>query len=92
VNTEAVTSVSTGDSLSFQSGDQFSTYDEDHDRSDSNCAVTYKGGWWYNSCYKSNLNGKYYYGGIIAEDGIAWSTLTGNQYSLKTTEMKIRPV
>jgi len=85
--------VSTGDSLTCQLGQQFSTYDEDHDLWSNNCAVTYKGAWWYNACHHSNLNG-YYYGGPHTSfaDGVEWYEWTGLFYSLKTTEMKIRPV
>ncbi len=49
-----------GDSLSFHSGSPFSTYDADHDASGSNCAVTFKGAWWYVACHASNLNGILY--------------------------------
>jgi ficolin len=34
--------------LAFNNGMPFSTYDNDNDRSSSNCALG--GGWWYNAC------------------------------------------
>ena len=38
----------------------FSTRDRDNDKSEVNsCAGNMKGGWWYNKCTKSNLNGEY---------------------------------
>ena len=36
---------------------KFSTPDNDNDkRGGSNCAVTYKSGYWYNNCGSSNIN------------------------------------
>lgn len=36
----------------------FSTYDVDNDKtSELNCASDYLGGWWFNDCYESFLNG-----------------------------------
>ena len=47
------------DSLAYHNGRYFSTYDRDNDVSSStNCAGTYKGGWWYGSCRHSVLNGQ----------------------------------
>ena len=82
-----------------QLGHQFSTYDQNNSPppSPGNCAVLFKGAWWYGSytccCHLSNLNG-FYYGGPHTSfaDGIEWYTWTGHYYSLKTTEMKIRPI
>ncbi|XP_061170838.1 fibroleukin-like [Saccostrea echinata] len=40
------------------SGMYFSTLDRDNDRNTKiNCAVKYKGGWWFNACYTAFLNG-----------------------------------
>ena len=71
----------------------FTTIDRDNDRSVKNCAVQFKGGWWYNACHSSNLNGRYLKGdhpGSRAQ-GVNWLTFRGYKYSLKITEMKIRP-
>ncbi|XP_066279362.1 angiopoietin-related protein 7-like isoform X1 [Branchiostoma lanceolatum] len=75
----------------------FSTKDRDNDNSLDSCARLYKGGWWYNSCYNANLNGKYYSTGGQAydsdlQDGIEWFTWKGWYYSLKSVSMKLRPV
>ena len=85
--------VSTGDCLTFAQGMQFSTFDADHDLSSDNCAVKYKGAWWYNGCHLANLNGAYLRGDHSSyADGIEWNTWTGYYYSLQFTEMKIAPM
>eukprot|EP00118_Oscarella_pearsei_P017160 m.169311 g.169311 ORF g.169311 m.169311 type:complete len:269 (+) comp38983_c0_seq1:146-952(+) len=79
-----------GDSLIYHSGMKFTTKDKDNDLE---CASTYKGAWWYNACHKSNLNGKYLKGQHSSyADGVNWYTWRGGKYSLKFTEMKIRPI
>jgi len=80
-----------GDSLSFHSGMNFSTKDRDLDKDTSrHCAVIRKGGWWFNNCLECNLNGEYYRGKRYA-DVILWQTFRGTSYSLKKTEMMMRP-
>ncbi|XP_043913761.1 ficolin-1-like [Protopterus annectens] len=79
-----------GDSLSYHSGKQFSTKD-DANGPNKGCTSVYKGAWWYDNCYKSNLNGKYY-GGNNKEDGVTWTHAKGNYYSFKLTEMKFRAI
>uniref|UniRef100_A0A8D0L747 Fibrinogen C-terminal domain-containing protein n=1 Tax=Sphenodon punctatus TaxID=8508 RepID=A0A8D0L747_SPHPU len=81
------------DSLSNQNNMPFSTRDRDNDQYEENCAVTFKGAWWYGSCHNSNLNGFYWPGhhGEFAT-GINWLTGKGHHYSYKFTEMKLRPV
>ncbi|KAH0615404.1 hypothetical protein JD844_004599 [Phrynosoma platyrhinos] len=82
-----------GDSFLKHNGMRFTTKDLDNDHSDNNCATFYHGAWWYRNCHTSNLNGQYLRGQHSSyADGIEWSSWTGWQYSLKFTEMKIRPI
>ncbi|CAH3189712.1 unnamed protein product, partial [Porites evermanni] len=80
-----------GDSLNTHRGQPFTTKDRDNDNNGgSNCAVKYKGAWWYNNCYQSNLNGLYLHGKVSCQ-GIAWFLWKSNCYSVTRSEMKIRP-
>ena len=59
-----------------------------------NCAHYQKGGWWYNACAHSNLNGVWYRGGHYRsryQDGVYWAEFRGGAYSLKKVVMMIRP-
>ena len=68
----------------------FSTKDRDNDgHDDAVCAVEDYGGWWYDYCSFSNLNGKW--GSRSEEKGVYWYDLTGFDNSVAFTEMKIRP-
>ncbi|KAL9982287.1 hypothetical protein ACROYT_G004313 [Oculina patagonica] len=74
-------------------GMQFSTKDNDNDAVGGSCALLYKGAWWYEACHGSNLNGLYHGGHHASHaDGVNWYTWRGHYYSLKRTEMKLRPV
>ena len=81
-----------GDSLDWHNGMKFSTSDNDNDnRSGNNCAQEVQGGWWFNSCYNSYLNGQYHHNPFISShNGIVWYHWKGLYYSLKFTEMKTR--
>ena len=77
------------DSLSYHAGKAFSTYDQDNDVWGSNCAASFRGAWWYGACHHSNLNGEY--NNTQNGHGVNWYHWLGFTYSLKFTEMKIRP-
>lgn len=86
---------SAGDALRPHRSMYFSTKDKDNDKSKSNCAERFKGGWWYKSCLYCNLNGEY----INREDraphhfGIVWQKKKlGEETSLKFSEMKLKPL
>ncbi|KAL3858451.1 hypothetical protein ACJMK2_013042 [Sinanodonta woodiana] len=88
-----------GDSLTphwmSHDGKQFSTMDNDNDdRYYDNCAKSYHGAWWFNTCYESHLNGRYYTNGThnnyFVRDGIQWNTIHPHS-SLKSVEMMIKP-
>ncbi|XP_072357738.1 angiopoietin-2b [Scyliorhinus torazame] len=76
------------------SGTKFSTKDSDNDECGCNCSQMASGGWWFQACGPSNLNGMYYSGGMntIRFNGIKWHYWKGSHYSLKSTTMMIRPV
>ena len=83
--------LSVGDSLAYHLGSKFSTRDQDNDRKiTASCAVIRRGAWWYRNCYRSNLNGQYLRGNISGY-GVEWYHWKGFRYSLRVTEMKIKP-
>ncbi|ESO08581.1 hypothetical protein HELRODRAFT_74707, partial [Helobdella robusta] len=70
----------------------FSTWDNDNDLSGSNCALAYRGAWWYTACHGCNLNGIYYPGGNHSgryASGVDWSAFRGYYESMKMTWMMI---
>ena len=77
--------------MSGHVGMKFSTKDQDNDLYPKNCARLHEGAWWYNKCAFSNLNGRYSRGGNSSSDGMVWVTWKGCDYSLKLTDMKIKP-
>ncbi|KFO19751.1 Angiopoietin-4 [Fukomys damarensis] len=72
----------------------FSTSDADHDNCLCECSKTMSGGWWFNACGASNLNGIYYPAGqhLHKINGIRWHSSRGPTYSLRATRMMIRPL
>ncbi|XP_072421612.1 tenascin isoform X13 [Chiloscyllium punctatum] len=78
-----------GDSLSYHQGRPFSTRDRDNDVAVTNCALSYKGAWWYKNCHKVNLNGRY--GAKSHSQGVNWFHWKGHEHSIAFVEMKLRP-
>ncbi|XP_062576167.1 fibroleukin-like [Saccostrea cucullata] len=76
--------LNTGDPTRDLSGMYFSTPDRDNDRlSGGSCAAHFKGGWWFNKCYRAFLNGPAY---------IYWPWYPAVEYgtSVRGTLMMIR--
>ncbi|KAE8285319.1 Tenascin [Larimichthys crocea] len=78
-----------GDSMIYHQGRPFSTYDNDNDIAVTNCALSYKGAFWYKNCHRVNLMGKY--GDSSHSKGINWFHWRGHEHSIGFAEMKIRP-
>ena len=86
-----------GDSMTQRGGGnlngmQFSTHDRDNDRNGGNCAAGSRGGWWYNNCYHSNLNGLYL-DGRSNSNGVVWyhfNATAPRYYTLRYSDMKLR--
>ncbi|XP_050341481.1 fibrinogen C domain-containing protein 1-like [Bactrocera neohumeralis] len=77
-----------GDSLEYHVGSKFTTRDHDNDlASGYNCAVYFKGAWWFKNCYYSHLNGEY---GAQKSKGVKWHGIAENE-ALKSAQMMIRP-
>ncbi|MCL4144714.1 UNVERIFIED_CONTAM: hypothetical protein GTU68_025837 [Idotea baltica] len=85
-----------GDDLTYHNDAQFTTKDADHDSSSYNCAEVRKGAWWFKDCSYSNLNGFQHIGSYKRSssgwsDGIFWQRFRGFDYSLKLTQLSVRP-
>ena len=79
-----------GDSLANNNDMQFSTKDRDNDQHIGvNCANYHYGGWWFNSCTNSNLNGLYR-SGQSGYQVVSWYDFHANLVSLKFAQMKLR--
>ncbi|XP_071806540.1 techylectin-5B-like [Asterias amurensis] len=86
---------SAGDSMAYHNGQPFSTKDQDNDGyNGGDCAQRVKGGWWFNFCLHSHLNGQYYHEGQAELGlGLQWYYWKDSyNYSLKHCSMKIREV
>ncbi|XP_062338056.1 angiopoietin-related protein 3-like [Osmerus eperlanus] len=84
------------DAMTNHSGMMFSTKDRDHDKDEgSNCAYDYTGGWWFDACGDTNLNGRYVHvrpkGRLERRRGIHWRPSHRASYSLMSTQISIIP-
>ncbi|XP_063139433.1 angiopoietin-4 isoform X6 [Rattus norvegicus] len=75
-------------------GTKFSTKDMDNDNCMCKCAQMLSGGWWFDACGLSNLNGIYYpvHQHLHKINGIRWHYFRGPSYSLHGTRMMLRPM
>ncbi|KAM6921962.1 angiopoietin-related protein 3 [Xenentodon cancila] len=84
------------DAMTNLTGIRFSTKDRFYDNHrNSNCGRNYTGGWWFNACCESNLNGRYLWqrakGRSMRRKAIQWKPGTGSLYFFKTTKITLRP-
>ena len=81
-----------GDSLAYQNGMFFSTYDKDNDKdSGRSCAVNFRGAWWYKDCFHSNLNADYPpSSGSTDPRFMSWYHLTSSNGNIVFSVMKIK--
>ncbi|XP_053302738.1 angiopoietin-2b [Pleuronectes platessa] len=75
------------------SGTQFSTKDRDNDQCTCKCAQLASGGWWFEACGPSNLNGMYYpaSSSVVRYNGIKWYYWKGPNLMATMTTMMVRP-
>ncbi|PNJ72421.1 TNC isoform 7 [Pongo abelii] len=78
-----------GDSMAYHNGRSFSTFDKDTDSAITNCALSYKGAFWYRNCHRVNLMGRY--GDNNHSQGVNWFHWKGHEHSIQFAEMKLRP-
>ncbi|XP_050100011.1 fibrinogen-like protein 1 [Anopheles aquasalis] len=82
-----------GDGLWHHRGMKFSTPDRDNDQmKDLHCAREWHGGWWFNSCLSSFLNGPYRDSGTTLMRKITWHTFNNDWRGFKIVNMYIRPL
>ncbi|XP_037105112.1 angiopoietin-related protein 3 [Syngnathus acus] len=84
------------DAMANSSGVRFSTKDQNNGNPQApNCARYHTGGWWFTGCGENNLNGRYQWerakGRSARRRALHWKPGKGSAYSLKMTELSIRP-
>ncbi|XP_065355083.1 ryncolin-4-like [Calliphora vicina] len=78
-----------GDYMRIHEGMYFSTRDRDNDASPNlHCAKLFQGGWWYNNCLTSHLNGPFRTRYVISNVGITWGKY--DEMQIKIVQMMIR--
>ena len=77
-----------GDSLSYSHNARFSTYDQDNDSGSSNCANSYRGGWWYHNCAQGKLTGDPYVSST-SNYYVKWPGVGNDAVRYATMEIKL---
>uniref|UniRef100_A0AAG5DNS5 Fibrinogen C-terminal domain-containing protein n=1 Tax=Anopheles atroparvus TaxID=41427 RepID=A0AAG5DNS5_ANOAO len=83
-----------GDTLKYHHGMKFSTFDQDNDKSGTNCAQSIDGAWWFNSCFYSHLNGKYRKKGEHLNTqyhGVNWANLRTIDFLITDNDLTTPP-
>ncbi|NXM00486.1 TENA protein, partial [Tyrannus savana] len=78
-----------GDSMTYHNGRSFSTFDKDHDSAITNCALSYKGAFWYKNCHRERMCDPHPPSSPC--QGVNWFHWKGHEYSIQFAEMKLRP-
>ena len=81
-----------GDSLRLNDQEAFSTFDNDNDLSNDNCAHLSRGAFWYGDCTSVNVNGEYKPAAAASDDAVFWYDWKGTSVSLKRVVMKVKPL
>ena len=77
-----------GDYLRYSNRAKFSTYDNDNDGNTGNCAVSYRGGWWYyKNCAQGKLTGEPY-ASTTSNSYVKWPGV--DSYAIYEAIMEIR--
>ena len=80
-------------SFNYHSDSKFSTFDRDNDGTITHCATLLRGGWWFKSCYRLNLNGVYDDGSGITSSNMIMHYLSDNYAEpIRTVTIKIRAI
>ena len=87
-----------GNFFSYHTGSPFTTFDNDNDANTTgNCAVNFRGGWWFDDSHYANLNGVYYANKLDAISsqaprghGIRWGFCWNVTYPAHTSLMKLK--
>ncbi|XP_043072301.1 fibrinogen-like protein A isoform X1 [Drosophila grimshawi] len=81
-----------GDALKMNLNMKFTTFDRDNDkRGFDNCSIERQGGWWFNQCARSNLNGRYFERELDKWEGIWWWNWQETR-TLQSVQMLIRSI
>ncbi|XP_062134746.1 angiopoietin-related protein 2-like [Drosophila sulfurigaster albostrigata] len=74
------------DNLRWHEGMKFSTFDNENDLLSQYCAKVHRGGWWYNRCASSNLNGQF----SVTDGSKSAQMYWADCLPLKSVQMMIR--